>query len=160
MRLPVSQLDSLIFEAVSRLRDAACRLARENVADIQIVDDEITIQVELVPDGGWNAISRTTVSEEGEQTTRENRPEMTETQVQDAAVSTTVEQAAVIQRTETRTAQESLQTRTEQPWLKRSTKIEQPTTSTEQTEHTTTHQSQRANNGGDVVRQDYEVEAT
>lgn len=160
MRLPVSKLSELLVAAVTQLRDAQCALSRGCIADVDLVDDEFTVTVELVPDDGWNAIVRESTQVAGEQTTLEDRPEITETTQKDAAEAVTIEQSAVITRTEVRTSAASVQQRTENPVTRSVRKTEDGSVMEDTATHETTQNSGRVNNGGDVVRQDYEVEAT
>ncbi|MBP7949019.1 MAG: hypothetical protein KA004_05140 [Verrucomicrobiales bacterium] len=160
MRLPVSKLSELLVAAVTQLRDAQCALSKGCIADVDLVDDEFTVAVELVADDGWNAIVRESTQVSGEQTTLEERPEITETTQKDAAETVVIEQSAVITRTEIRTSESSVQQRSENPVTRISRKIEDGSVIEDVAQHETKQDSGRVNNGGDVVRQDYEVEAT
>jgi hypothetical protein len=158
MRLPVSQLAALLTDTVRQARDAACELSRQGIATIGL--EEFMVEVELVPDGGWNKIERRQEETPGKQTSSELRPTTRTTTIQGPATTEVIQPAVTSRRTETRTSTESRVTKTDGPVTRTTERGAASQTSTKTATHESQTEDAKDNRGGDVVNQDYTVSAT
>jgi hypothetical protein len=147
MRLPVSKLSDHIFNMVSQLKEAKCRLQKECVADIEF-NEEMTIEVELVPDGGFNAVQRHSTETKGVAVTTESRPTITETSTELAHQVTSQESAATVVRTEERVGEDTVTSKSENPYTRTTSKTGGGSTGTKNTEHTSGEEERIINSGG------------
>ena len=158
MKIPASLVSKTIQDFVLAARDAQCALAK---AGVQIqYGDEIVLEMEVVPDGGFNAIQRTTEDRAGSSTKREVRPATVSTTVESEQITKSVETAGPATRRETRNSAASTRTEVTQAHVKASQSTQGGSVTTTESTHTVESTSGQDNRGGDIVTQDYETEST
>ena len=158
MKIPADKVAETIIAMVQGLKDAQCTLAKGGIT-LQY-GDEITVEMEVVPADGFNAIERVMTDNSGEQVRLEERPEMVTTSVEDGFVSVTEESAAVTVRTEQRSAKPSIRETVEKPRSRTSTNGAAEEKVVSDSEHTMKEESGQDGIGGNVVISETETEVT
>lgn len=158
MKIPASRVAELIESTVVGMRDALCALAKKGIT-IQY-DDEIVLELEIVPDDGFNAITRTTQDNSGTKVSVESKPANVITTVEDPYTVVQIDGKAEVTRTETRTGAATTRTERRDPTTRTTEQTQDAQTSTRESEATVTSTNRHNNLGGDTVIQEYEVESS
>lgn len=158
MKIPASRVAELIESTVVGMRDAMCALAKKGIT-IQY-DDEIVLELEIVPDDGFNAITRTSQDNAGTKVSIESKPASVITTVEDAYTVVQIDGKAEVTRTETRTGTETTRTERRDPSTRTTEQTQDAQNSTRTSEATVHSENGQDNRGGDTVIQEYEVESS